>query len=414
MAESIVIVGAGHAGAQLVVYLRQEGFAGSLILLSEELDLPYHKPPLSKSFLKNPQELPKQIRPDSFYIDHKIDLRLGSRVDKIDRENKQLVLLDETSIAYDKLVLATGAWPRLPNMHGLNIHGVIVLRTLENARALRNYAGKTANVVIMGGGFVGLEVATSLAELGKSVTVIEAAPRILGRAVAPMISEFIHHRLAALGVTVQCETTIEKLLEKDASLSGVKTSDGSVIDADLLLVCIGVEVNAWLAQDAGLDCKNGILVDAKMQSSDKNILAIGDCCNYVHWLAGRAVRLESVQNATDQARCAAKTLSGKGEDYRAVPWFWSEIADAKLQMVGLSFDADEFILTGSPEENSFSVYHFAGEKLVSIDSVNRPQDHMLGRKFFENGFNPHKEDVLKGTQHLKTIYADYKKSSETK
>ncbi|MCB1754529.1 MAG: FAD-dependent oxidoreductase [Gammaproteobacteria bacterium] len=411
MTESIVVVGGGHAGAQLVVNLRQEGFAGKLTLISEETDLPYHKPPLSKSFLKNPQEQAKPIRPDSFYSEHQVNLLLGKRLLKIDRPKRQIVLQDDTVLSYDKLVLATGAKPRRPAMQHIDQPGVLVLRTLQDAGKLREQAARSENIVIMGGGFVGLEVASSLKEQGKSVTVIEAAPRVLGRAVAPAVSDYIRQRLAISGVQIHCETTLEKLLTEAGRFSGVISSDGQQIAADLLLVCIGVEVEMTAAQAAGIDCDNGILVDSRMQSSDENILAIGDCCNYRHWLAGRQVRLESVQNATDQARCAAKTLLGKAEDYRAVPWFWSEIADAKLQMVGLSFDADDFILTGSAEENSFSVYHYAGEKLVSIDSVNRPQDHMLGRKFFENGFNPQKDDVRQGTQHLKALWNEHRRSA---
>ena len=393
---------------QFVVSLRQAAYEGPLVLISAEHELPYHKPPLSKAFLKNSSQGLQYFRSEKFYQDHDVEVRLGTSVEAIDTDKSQIVLEKDEVITYQQLVLATGARPRLPDLAQIELDGVMALRTADDAGKLRQAAANTNNIVIMGGGFVGLEVASTLVKQGKNVTVIEAAPRILGRAVAPHISEYIHTKLETLGVRLLLDTTIDCIEGDQLGVKCIVPSVGSTIDTRLLLVGIGAEVNIELAESAGLACNNGITVDEQMRTSVKNILAIGDCTNYMHWLAKRHVRLESVQNATDQARLAVKTVLGDNQAYRAVPWFWSEIADVKLQMTGLSFDADDFIITGSIEQDSFSVYHFCGAMLVSVDSVNRPQDHMLGRKFFDNGFMPTKQDVKQGTKYLKEIFSAFK------
>ncbi len=408
MSEPIVVIGGGHAAAQFVMSMRQEGYDGPLMMISDDASLPYHKPPLSKAYLKTPDAKPQLLRPESFYIDKNVEARINTRVESFDHMAKQLILASGEKISYASLVLATGARPRTLDIEGFDQKGVFVLRTMQDARCLREAAADASNVTIIGGGFVGLEVASTLAVQGKNVTVFEAAPRILGRAVAPRISSYLHDKLTAAGVNILCEKTVTRANSHQGKMQSVETSTGQTFDTDLILIGIGVQVNSELAEAAGLDCDNGIRVDDRMQTSAADVYAIGDCVNYDHWLAGRALSLESVQNATDQARVLAGVLNGKDKAYTAVPWFWSEVVDCRLQMVGLSFDADEFILTGSTAENDFSVYHFAGDKLVSIDSINRAQDHMLGRKFFDSGFNPSKQDVKKGTAHLKELYTKFK------
>lgn len=408
MSDVIVIIGGGHAAAQLVMSMRQEGYAGALMMISDDSGLPYHKPPLSKAYLKSSDAEPQLLRPERFYADKNVELRLETRVVSFDHKTKQLTLETGETINYSRLVLATGARPRTLPVPGFELPGTFVLRTMQDARDLRDAAVSASNVVIIGGGFVGLEVASTLAAKGKNVTVFEASDRILGRAVAPMISDYLRDKLIEAGVTILPATTVTKAMHDDGALCCVETSSGETIKAELILQGIGVHVNSELAEQAGLDCNNGIRVDERMNTSVQDVYAIGDCVNYPHWLAGRDLRLESVQNATDQARVLASVLNDGDKTYKAVPWFWSEIAGCRLQMVGLSFDADDFILTGSIEDNDFSVYHFAGDKLLSIDSINRASDHMLGRKFFDSGFNPSKDDVRLGTAHLKELFAEFK------
>lgn len=408
MSNPVVVIGGGHAAAQFVMSMRQEGYDGPLMMISDDIGLPYHKPPLSKAYLKTPDAEPQLLRPESFYTDKNVELRLETRVASFDHKTKVLSLDNGDTVIYSSLVLATGARPRSLPVTGFDQPGVFVLRTMQDARGLRAAAVNASNVVIIGGGFVGLEVASTLVAQGKKVTVFEAADRILGRAVAPMISDYLGDKLKESGVTILPETTVTRALHENGVLTGVETSSGETLKAELILIGIGVHVNSELAEEAGLDCDNGIRVDQRMRTSVQDVYAIGDCVNYDHWFAGRAVRLESVQNATDQARVLANVLNGGDKIYTAVPWFWSEIANCRLQMVGLSFDADDYILTGSTAENDFSVYHFAGDKLVSIDSINRAKDHMLGRKFFDSGFNPTKNDVKKGTAHLKELFAKFK------
>lgn len=408
MSDPIVIVGGGHAAAQFVMSMRQEGYTGPLMMISDDSDLPYHKPPLSKAYLKAPDAKPQLLRPESFYADKDVELRLNTRVVSFDHAAKQLKLENGDTLNYASLVLATGARPRTLAVPGFELPGVFVLRTMQDACDLRAAAAEVENVVVIGGGFVGLEVASTLAAQGKNVTVFEASNRILGRAVAPMISDHLADKLIADGVTLLPDTTVVSAVHENGTLKSVETSSGVTHKAELILIGIGVHVNSELAEAAGLDCDNGIRVDERLRTSVQDVYAIGDCVNFDHWLAGRALRLESVQNATDQARVLANVLNDGDKTYKAVPWFWSEIAQCRLQMVGLSFDADDFIVTGSIADNDFSVYHFAGDKLVSIDSINRASDHMLGRKFFDSGYNPSKDDVKQGTAYLKELFATFK------
>ncbi len=404
MSKPIIVIGGGHAGAQFVVSMRQSGYEGPLTMLSEDVDFPYHKPPLSKAFLKKADQSVQYLKPEQYYVDNNIDVRLRTQVKRIVPDSHQVILADGEGLEYGKLVLATGARARMLDMPGIELKGILALRSVSDAIELREFAGNTDNVVIMGGGFVGLEVASTLAEQGKTVTVIETAPRILGRSVAPIISEFLHKKLLDAGVNIQLDATISNIIGSSGSITHIETSLGEPIEAGLLLLGIGAVVNSELADGAGLDCNNGIVVNDSMQTSDRDIFAIGDCVNYPHWLAGKDVRLESVQNATDQARFVASVINGSDDKYRAVPWFWSEIAGCRLQMTGLSFDADDYVVTGSIDESKFSVFHFAGEKLVSVDSVNHIPDHMLGRKFFDKGILPSKEDVRLGSAHLKDFF----------
>lgn len=396
MTNGIVIIGAGHAGSQLAASLKQEFYQGPVTLVGTETDFPYHRPPLSKAFLKAADDRPQPLRAESFYTEEGVTFLKGLTATRIAPEAKAVTLDDGRTLPYDKLVLATGARPRWPKVPGADLDGVVVMRTLTDARSIRQRLDRMASVVVLGGGFVGLETAATLKALGKDVTVLEIAPRILGRAVAPQISDHVLGRLRDSGIAVTLGTGVTAIDGRDGAVSGVTLSTGGTLPADLVLVGIGVEPETDLAEAAGLSCDNGVLIDGAMRSSNADIFAIGDCARYHHWQAERQVRLESVQNATDHARLLARILTGKEEPYRAVPWFWSDIGDMKLQMVGLSFDADEYVTVGDMAANAFSIYHFCAGKLVAIDSINKPADHMTGRRLLASDFKPSIEQVAAG------------------
>jgi 3-phenylpropionate/trans-cinnamate dioxygenase ferredoxin reductase subunit len=405
MKNGVVIVGAGHAGVQAAASLREEGYDGPVILLGDENELPYHKPPLSKTFIKDPEARPQPLRGEAFYSGNSIDFRPGASVERIDPAARQLELAGDGKLAFDRLVLATGSRPRTLPLADTGLEGIFSLRSVADARAIRAMSGNCQDAVILGGGFIGLEIAATLRAGGCNVTVIEAADRLLGRAVAPVIAAHVHRRLESIGVRVLTGTTVTRLESENGHVSAALTSTGERLPARMVIVGIGVVPNVELAEAAGLAIANGIKVDRQMRTSAPDILAIGDAASYPHWFTGTDVRLESVQNATDHARLAARTILGHQDSYSAVPWFWSDIGDMKLQMVGLTGGSDRHIVSGEPEENRFSVYHFTGPKLIGIESVNRPADHMLGRKMLGAGFTPTDEMIAGGAPALKAALA---------
>lgn len=380
LAEGIVIVGAGHAGSQLAASLHQEGYRGPVTLVGAEADFPYHRPPLSKAFLKSGDDRPQPLRAESFYASEGVTFLPGVSVSDLDLAGRTLHLSDGTTRPYGKLVLATGAHARRLNVEGAELDGVVVMRTIADARAIRARLGDVGRVVVVGGGFVGLETAATLHALGKPVSVLEIASRLLGRAVAPQISDHVLGRLQASGVPVSLGMGLARIEGSNGRVTGVVSATGDTAPADMVLVGIGAEPETALAEAAGILCRNGVLVDGNLRTSDPHVFAIGDCARFDHWQAGRSVRLESVQNATDQARQLARFFAGKEEPPPPVPWFWSDIGDMKLQMAGLSFDADTFVTAGDPSANAFSVYHFRNETLIAVDSVNRAADHMTARR----------------------------------
>ncbi|MBL8583699.1 MAG: FAD-dependent oxidoreductase [Rhizobiaceae bacterium] len=410
MKDGVLIVGAGHAGVQAAASLREEGFEGPVTLIGEENALPYHKPPLSKTFLKEPDAKPQPLRGESFYDGHRIDLRLGQRVVRVDPAARLAELANGGTVAFDALILATGSRPRPLRLSDTPYDNVASLRSLADAEHIRDLAAATADAVVIGGGFIGLEMAATLAAKGHRVSVIEAQDRILGRAVSSVISQHVQRRLEATGVRFLLNTTITGLKAHAGRVAAVVTSAGETIAAGMVIVGIGVVPDVEIGERAGLGLDNGIALDAAMRSSVPQILAIGDNASYPHWQVGRRVRLESVQNATDQAKLAARTILGHAADYRAVPWFWSDIGDMKLQMVGLTGASDRHVVTGEPDQNRFCVYHFAGDRLMSIDTVNRPGDHMLGRKMIGAGFSPAPAQAEAGPDALKAALASFETS----
>ncbi|RFC69206.1 MULTISPECIES: NAD(P)/FAD-dependent oxidoreductase [Mesorhizobium] len=405
MANGVVIVGTGHGGVQAAASLREDGYDGPVILLGDERELPYHKPPLSKTFIKDDKAEPQILRAESFYASHNIDLRLGERVERID--GKRLYLAGGSTLQFDHAILALGARPRTLSLPGAQLEGVMPLRDIADARRIREAAHGAEDVVVIGGGFIGLEIAATLHAGGRRVTVVEAQPRVLGRGVAAIIASHVHARLVETGVKVRTGIGIERIVGSNGRVTGVELRDGETIPASLVIVGIGVVPNVELAEATGLAVMNGIKVDGTMRTSRDDILAIGDCVNFHHWMTRSDVRLESVQNATDQARRAAKTIVGHSGEYDAVPWFWSDIGDMKLQMVGLVGREDRHVLAGSPNENRFAVFHFAGPHLTAIETINRPADHMIGRRILATDFSPD-FDVLKASpDSLKAIFTEW-------
>lgn len=406
MKIGVVIVGAGHAGVQAAASLREEGYDGPVILIGDENELPYHKPPLSKTFIKDQQARPQPLRGEAFYAGSAIDYRPGLRVERIDVAGRRLEISGGV-LPFDRLILATGARPRLLPLPGSELSGVVSLRSLSDARLIRELSAQSEEVVILGGGFIGLEIAATLTAAGRKVTVVEAVDRLLGRAVAPVIAGHVRQRLEATGVRILTGTTIERLEGENGRVSAAITSSGERLPAQMVVIGIGVVPNVELAEAAGIAIVNGIRVDQQMRTSVPEILAIGDAASYRHWFTGGDVRLESVQNATDQARLAARTIAGHTDNYSAVPWFWSDIGDMKLQMVGLIAGGDSHIVLGDVAENKFSIYHYAGSRLLGIESVNRPGDHMLGRKMLGAGFSPSPQIVATGPDGLKAALAAF-------
>lgn len=401
MSAGVVIAGAGQGGFQVAAWLRSEGYEGSITLIGDEPGLPYQRPPLSKAFMAGKQEVDAvNLRPEAFYREQRIDLLMGERITRIDPSNRRVELASGSRVPYGKLVLATGARNRLLPVKGAELERVRYLRTREEAIDLRERLTDSQNVVVIGGGFIGLEVAAVASAQGKQVLVIEATERLMSRIVAPVISEFYRELHASEGVKVAFGAMAREIREGTVALS-----DGSVHPADLFVAGIGVLPNTELAESAGLPVANGIVVDDHLRTADDNIYAIGDCALHPNRFAGGAVRIESVQNTVDHAKCVAAGILGKPHHYDAVPWFWTDQFDAKLQMVGLSQGSDVAVTRGIPESRKFSVLYFKGGRLAAIDSINRPADHMAGRKLLASGTFLTPEQAADVSVDLKSLAA---------
>ncbi len=380
-----VIIGGGHAAGQLADSLRREQFAGRITVISEEPLPPYQRPHLSKLYLAGKLAPEKLLyRPREFYAQHEVALKLGVRVEAVDRAARQLKLSDGTTMAYDKLALCTGASVRKLPLPGAGNGGVFYLRTMADTDRIRGALSAARNVVFIGGGFLGMEAAGVVAGLGKRVTVLELQPRIMAAAVAPVISDFYHKLHTERGVDIRTGTGVKQILAEAGNVVAVETSDGKRVPADLVLVSVGVVPNTALAEQAGLRCQDGICVDEFAVTSDPVIVAAGDCTRHPNAWLGRELRLESVHNAVEQAKSAAAALCGRRMAYAQVPWFWSDQHEYRLQMVGLPVSTDGVVLRGDPGAGSFSVLYFRDGRLTGCQAVNRPADYMNCRKLMEN------------------------------
>ncbi len=378
--SNIVILGGGQAGCETAVELRKQGFDGRVVIVGEEPQYPYKRPPLSKAYLAGTADAAALavMRPENL---EKVSIEVlrGVRAERIDRDARTVVLSDGQSLAYDKLILATGGRARPLPTPGADRANVFPLRTIADVDRIRPYCREGQRVCIVGGGFIGLEVAAVCRKLGLHVTVLEGLPRVLARVTVPEVSAFFERIHREAGVDLRTGVQIDRF-DGEQEASEVVLADGERIATDFVVVGIGLLPNTELAEAAGLAVDNGIVVDAWARTNDPDILAAGDCSNFPSAFLGRRVRLESVQNAMEQARAAARTAVGKPEVYDPVPWFWSDQYDLKLQMVGLSAGFDRMVVRGDLDGRSFAAFYLKEGRLIAADTVGRPQDFMFARK----------------------------------
>ena len=379
MTQRVVIVGAGQAGAQVAISLRQLGHAGVILLLGEEPAPPYQRPPLSKAYMSGEMPLERTlIRSEAYYAKAAIDLRPGCRVERILRAERAVVV-DGQRLPYDVLVLCTGTRARRLRLPGAALERVVYLRTLADSERIRAAVRPGARAVIIGGGYIGLEIAASVRKLGAEATVLEALERVMNRVVAPPVSEFFAAEHARHGVAIETGAQVAALEGSDAALR-VVCRDGREFAADLVVIGVGAVPNDELAGAAGLEVENGIVVDEFGRTGDPSIFAAGDVTNHPSPLFDRRLRLESVHNAMAQAKAVAQAIAGKPVPYAEVPWFWSDQYDLKLQIAGIGDPDDELILRGDPAARSFSALHLRAGGLVAIDCVNRGADFLAAKK----------------------------------
>jgi 3-phenylpropionate/trans-cinnamate dioxygenase ferredoxin reductase subunit len=385
MVEHLVVVGGGQAAAQAVQSLRAHNFSGAITLVCDEPHPPYQRPPLSKKYLAG--ELPRDrlyLRPASFYAEKGVTLALNRRAEELDLAARKVRLDDGGSLAYDRLLLATGSRVRRLSVPGADLPGVHYLRTIADVDAITAELTPGARAVLVGAGYIGLEVAAVLRTRGFDVTVLEALEHVLSRAVSPDVAAFYSERHRAAGVVIECGAQVAAF-HGTTRVTGVVTTAGRTFGCDVAIVGIGVLPNVELARAAGLQCDNGIVVDEFARTADPNVVAAGDCTNHPHPKLGRRMRLESVPNAIHQAKVAAATLIGAPVAYSEVPWFWSDQYDLKLQIVGLSAGYDQVVLRGEPTTRSFAAFYLARGELLAVDSVNSPREFAAAKKLVANG-----------------------------
>jgi len=401
MSERIVIIGAGQSGAQAVATLRSEGFAGAITLVGDEPYAPYQRPPLSKAYLMGTMERERLfLKPDAFYKEAHCELILGVAATKIDRAAKSVHLADGRALAYDKLLIATGSHVRKIRCPGADLAGVHYLRGIADVDALREAFTPGRKLAIVGGGYIGLEVAAVAAKRGIDVTVFEAMDRLMARAVSVPVSDFYLKVHQAAGVTVLLNTGVDAF-EGNARLEAVRAA-GKSHPADVSLVGIGIVPNEELAREAGLPCEDGIIVDASSATADPAIFAAGDCTRHIG-REGVPLRLECVQNAIDQAKHAAMCMAGKPSTYREVPWFWSDQYDLKLQIAGLARPGDRVVVRGNPESRKFAVFHLRDGAVAAVEAINAAPEYLVGRKLIADGAKIAPERLSDTSIPMKTI-----------
>ncbi|MFY0311486.1 NAD(P)/FAD-dependent oxidoreductase [Leisingera sp. D0M16] len=397
----IVVIGAGQAGSSLVAKLRKDGFEGEITLIGAEQALPYQRPPLSKAYLLGEMEVERLfLRPESFYTENSITLKLGQRVTAIDPAAKTVSLGDEV-ISYDQLALTTGSDPRrLPAAIGGDLDGVFVVRGLTDVDAMAPHVTEGKRALIVGGGYIGLEAAAVCAKRGVQVTLVEMADRILQRVAAPETSDYFRSLHSSHGVDIREGVGLERLDGEGGKVTRVVLSGGEVLDVDFVVVGVGITPATQLAEMAGLELDNGIKTDAQGHTSDASVWAAGDCASFP--FQGNRIRLESVPNAIDQAEVVAQNMLGAGKDYVAQPWFWSDQYDVKLQIAGLNTGYDN-VVTRQGEGQQVSFWYYTGDQLVAVDAMNDPRAYMVAKRLIDAGKTADKTVVADPSADLKPL-----------
>ena len=377
----VVIIGAGHAGGSAAAFLRQYGWSGSITVIGEEPLAPYQRPPLSKAWLKGEADAEDlALRPDSFYAEEHIDLRLDTRAEAFDRWNRQVCLPGGERIPYDRLILATGARPRRLPLPGADLEGVLCLRSAADAEALKRALGPGKRLAVIGGGYIGLEAAASARALGAEAVVIEREPRLLARVACAALSEFFLSYHRGKGVSFALGAQVAGIEGRDGKVAAIAFANGDPLPCDVVLVGIGAIPNDDLARAAGLDCQDGVLVDLMARTSDPHVSAIGDCTRRPLPIYGQVGRLESVPNALEQAKQAAADICGREQPPGEVPWFWSDQYDLKLQIAGIARPGDTIVQRGDPASRKFAVFHLRDGAVAAVEAVNAPPEFMAGKQ----------------------------------
>ena len=378
--ETVIIIGAGHGAAQAVQSLRQKSFAGKIILIGDEPYIPYHRPPLSKKFLEGGMTIERlYIKPEKFYDNKNIERRLGCCVTMINAEEKYVVIEGEEKLLFDHLIIAVGSNLRKLDVLGSDLRQVHYVQKISDILAIQKDFDAVKKILVIGGGYIGLEIAAICRKMDKEVTLIHRGTRLLSRVVAPEMSEFYHKTHKEEGVKIILKTQVSKIEESQRTLK-ITTSDGDELSADMIIAGIGVTPAIGLALEAGIFCDNGIYVNEFCETSSANIYAIGDCTNYPSPLYNKRLRLESVPNAQGQAKVAAAKIMGENNIYDEIPWFWSDQYDMKLQIAGISDGYDQIIMRGSQENRSFAVFYLKDNILIAVDAVNSAGEFMAGKK----------------------------------
>ena len=403
----VLIVGAGHGGAQAAIALRQNGYAGRIIMVGREPEIPYERPPLSKDYLAQEKAFERiQIRPAAFWAEKNIEMMLNEEVVAVDSAAHVVSLASGETLSYEYLIWATGGDPRRLSCDGAHLDGIHVVRTRADVDAMMAELDSVSRVAVIGGGYIGLEAAAVLRKLGKEVVLLEALPRVLARVAGEELSAFYEAEHRAQGVDLRTGVGVVAL-EGEGRVSGVTLGDGSTVAADMVIVGIGIIPSVEPLLAAGAEGGNGVTVDAYCRTSLPDVFAIGDCAAHANAFAGgNIMRVESVQNANDMANAVAKSLTSELTEYHAVPWFWSNQYDLRLQTVGISAGYDSTVLRGDPDTRSFSLVYLKAGKVIALDCVNATKDYVQGRLFVTEGLSPTAEQLADTDITLKELAAN--------
>jgi 3-phenylpropionate/trans-cinnamate dioxygenase ferredoxin reductase subunit len=403
----VVIVGAGHAGGTAAALLRQYGHDGPITMIGDESIPPYQRPPLSKAWLKGEADADSlALKPLEFYAENRIDFRPGVSATALNRGDKTVALSDGSTVAYDHLILATGARAIALPIEGKDLAGILFLRTAADAEALKATVGPGKTLAVVGGGYIGLEVAASGRALGADVIVLEREPRILARVACQALSDFFTDYHRKHGVTFELGCSVVGFEGQDGRVSGVKLADGRTIACDAVVVGVGAHPNDELAKDAGLDCARGVVVDLDARSvSDPDVFAIGDVAHRPMPIYDRMFRMESVPNALEQAKQAASAITGRPRPPGECPWQWSDQYDLKLQIAGYAFDVDEILVRGDPATAKFAVFHLKGDQVQAVEAINAPPEFMMGKQLILNRKPVNKAKLADPSVSMKEVTA---------